>query len=1215
MRSIFFPILNFEFLYHLRRPTFWLVSSLFFIIALTDVIANASGGNAFFYINSPSQIYQTTIWYNIFGILAASAFVAETFVRDSNYRMESLILTTPIKKGNYLGTRFIAAFIITLLAFSSYLLGMSLGTFVPGLSPFAIGAFRPEAYLVSYLLFTVPNLFVVSAIAFALASKTRSMVITYAGAIILIMFYLASLMMIGTEVINFEQYSLWSLLDPFGSHALHEATLTWTVEQSNTLMPALSSTLIWNRLVWIGLSLVTIAWSYASYGMKLLGAGKQGGGGAGEQGSSGGSPRRRKTQGNVHQGRGAGEQRGRGHSPISSIQHNPIKQWLHRSWFETQTILQGKAFIILTLFGLGNLIMTALGTRTYHYSYPSTDILIRAANIYLEFILFAIIVVYAAELIWRDRNLRLQEVIDATPVSNGVLMLSKLTALFVMITINLLLAMAVMVAYQAAKGYYDFEFPLYFKMLFVEHAPYFYLTAVLALFAQVITRQKYAGMGLAIAISLSKIPLDALRWYHNLYRINATNDIEYSPMNGYGRLLTGHLCYVLYWSFFAGILMTIAYIIWLRGTDSSNFRQHWARSWQVADSKIKTMLATLVVMFAGVGAWIFYNTNILNVYQPIGTQEISSAIERNFKRYENLPMPVVTNTKVDIKLYPEEGYFMANGEYTLKNNTNSSITEIHLLTLINLKLDKVNYPGATLRAAYPDWGYYIYDLATPLKPGESQTMQFVTSTAKPRGFRNQVDGDDVYMIYPNEVVGNGTNLYSPFILPYIGYTKMAEHKKAWLRHKLGLPPLETRVLAHDNPKGLSKGFSFNHLGWGNTNVTVSTSKEQIPVSTGKLIRRWTENNRPYAHYQSTTPDKGKFTIFSADYEIHKNNNYPVPIEIYYHPNHEYNVKLMAETAGQALEFYEKTFGKYPFEQIRIVECAYYDEQLFYEAGTIGIPEFLVWKNQPQGQGKENVIYWVSYLLAKSWWEDQIMAADVAGSLTISEALSSYASLLYQRSRTSQEEQRFAKKIQMKYFFRQLSKIDFQEPALNDVYKEVPIARDKGGMILEQIEDLIGQENLIGAIKEFLAKNRYQAPPYSTIIDLQNTILSEASEKERSIIKELFDKVITYQVGITDAVYQTLADDKYKTTLDIEGQKIYTMDLGKQEITDLNLPVTIVLQNKNGQEIYRQKHQIENQQVSLELITDKLPTTAAIDPDYILPSAFLQDNFKTIRSQN
>ena len=1203
MKSVFIPIFNFEINYHLRRPTFWLVGALFFTIAITDVISNASGGNAFFYINSPSQIFQTTIWYTIFGILAVSAFVAETFVRDSNYRMESLILTTSIAKWNYLITRFVAAFAIALLAFSGYLFGMILATFLPGLNPFAIGAFRPEAYAVSYLIFTIPNLFIVSAIAFLIAAKTRSLVITYAGAIVLVMVYLASLMMVGTEVINFEQYSLWAILDPFGFHALQEATSTWTVEQHNTLMPALTPLLIGNRLFWIGLSFVAIAWSYASYRMKLVDFGKR--------------ERRNSPKGLA----GASGIEKLGNWGIRELgsgdvlpQHDSIKQWLYRSWFETLTVLKGKAFVLLTICGLASLIMTALGTRTYHYSYPSTDLLVHAANIYLEYILFAIIIVYAAELIWRDRNLRLQEVIDATPVSNGVLIFAKLTALFVVITINLLLAMAIMVAYQAAKGYYDFEFPLYFKMLFIEHAPYFYLTAVLAIFTQVITGRKYAGMGLAIALSLSKIPLDALGWYHNLYRLNQTNDIEYSLLNGYGRLLNGHLWYVIYWGLFAAILMMLAYIVWLRGTEIGV--KYWARSWKLASRKVKTVLASLVVLFVGVGSWIFYNTNILNSYQPPGKQETAAEIERRFKQYENLPMPVVTETKLEIELFPEEGYFFALGEYNLKNNTNSPITEIHLLTFINLKLNNVNYPGATLREAHPEWGYYIYDLKDPLLPGASQTMQFMTSVGKPQGFRNQVDSDDIYMVYPNDVVGNGTNLYSPFILPFVGYTKMVEQKKSWLRYKLGLPSLDSRVLPHDDPVGLNQGFLLTHLGWGKTDITIGTSKDQIPVSTGQLVKRWIERrekiDRNYAQYQSTQPDKGKFTIYSANYEVQTNNDYRVPIEIYYYPQHNYNIQLIAETAGQALEFYETTFGEYPFEQIRIVETAYYDEQLFYEAGTIGIPEFLVWKNQAVGQGKENVIDWVTYLLAQSWWEDRIMAADVAGAMTIREALSSYSSMLYQRSRRTKKEQRFAKRQQMQYFFRGLGKIDFKEPALTNVYNEFPIARDKGGMIFEQVEDIIGQKALITAIREFLEENSYQAPPYATVIDLLDKILAQAKECDRPLIAELFNKVVTYQVGISDAVYQPISDNKYQVTLNIEAQKIYTEELGKQEITSLDLPVTIVLEDEKGNEIYRAKHRVDGQQAVVELVVDRVPYRSAIDPDYVLPSAFLQDNFKQVR---
>lgn len=85
----------------------------------------------------------------------------------------------------------------------------------------------------------------------------------------------------------------------------------------------------------------------------------------------------------------------------------------------------------------------------------------------------------------------------------------------------------------------------------------------------------------------------------------------------------------------------------------------------------------MVVLFVGVGIWIFYNTNIVNAYQPPGKQEPAAEPERRFKQYENLPMPVVTGTKVDVELYPEKGYFIANGEYSLRNNTDLPITEIH----------------------------------------------------------------------------------------------------------------------------------------------------------------------------------------------------------------------------------------------------------------------------------------------------------------------------------------------------------------------------------------------------------------------------------------------------------------------------------------------------------------------------------------------------------
>ncbi|MEL7227090.1 MAG: peptidase, partial [Cyanobacteria bacterium J06576_12] len=408
------------------------------------------------------------------------------------------------------------------------------------------------------------------------------------------------------------------------------------------------------------------------------------------------------------------------------------------------------------------------------------------------------------------------------------------------------------------------------------------------------------------------------------------------------------------------------------------------------------------------------------------------------------------------------------------------------------------------------------------------------------GFQNQVDSDDVYMIYPNDVVDNGTNLYSPFILPFVGYTKMVEHKKAWQRAKLDLPPLDERMRSHDDPAGLNQAMMLTHLVWGTTDVTIGTASDQTAVSAGQLVDQWTKNGRNYFQYKSGPQSRGKFTVYSGRYNVHKNDSYRVPIEIYYHPQHTDNIELIVEQIRQALAFYEETFGPYPFEQVRVTEFVYYDGMIFSEGGTLGIPEVLVWKSQAEGLGKENITDWITYLLAQSWWEDQLIAADVAGSMTVREALSTYASNLYMRSQRTPAQQNLAQKQRLRDFFRSLGKLDFQEPPLTDIYNELPIARHKGALVLELIEDQIGQDAVLKGINQFLSDYRYQGPPYATVLDLRDAIAAQASTAtEQSTIRDLFAQVLTYQVGLADATYALRDDGKYEISLTLEAQKLET----------------------------------------------------------------------------
>ncbi|MEO1299220.1 MAG: peptidase, partial [Cyanobacteria bacterium J06636_16] len=261
---------------------------------------------------------------------------------------------------------------------------------------------------------------------------------------------------------------------------------------------------------------------------------------------------------------------------------------------------------------------------------------------------------------------------------------------------------------------------------------------------------------------------------------------------------------------------------------------------------------------------------------------------------------------------------------------------------------------------------------------------------------------------------------------------------------------------------------------------------------------------------------------------------------------------------------------------------------------------------------EALIDWVSYLLAQSWWEDQLIAADVAGGMTIREALSAYASELYQRSRRTPEEQRLAKQQWMRDYFRQLGKIDFQEPPLVDIYNELPIARHKGGMILELIEQQIGQEAMLTAIRNFLEEYRYQPAPYATVLDLRDVIVAQAPADQRAAIEELFAQVVTFQVGLTDAVFEPLANGDYRIQLQVDAQKLYTTQLGQQTAAVLDLPLTISLRNEAGEVIHEEERYLQDAQATVELVVSERPVSASVDGDYALPSSFLQDNTKRVR---
>ena len=111
----------FEFRYQLRQPAFWVIFGIFFLLAFGAMASEniTIGGGGAENFNSPYRVMQTLLVMSLFGIFIVTAFVSNIVLRDFDTKCAEIIFSTRIRKHEYLIGRFIGAFAVAYLAYSS----------------------------------------------------------------------------------------------------------------------------------------------------------------------------------------------------------------------------------------------------------------------------------------------------------------------------------------------------------------------------------------------------------------------------------------------------------------------------------------------------------------------------------------------------------------------------------------------------------------------------------------------------------------------------------------------------------------------------------------------------------------------------------------------------------------------------------------------------------------------------------------------------------------------------------------------------------------------------------------------------------------------------------------------------------------------------------------------------------------------------------------
>ena len=1196
--SILFGVTRFEIRYQLKNPVFWVAIAVFFLLGfgLTASENVSIGTPGAVNENSPFAIAVATTLLTLFYLFIVTAFVANAIVRDDSSGFAPIVRATSVTKTQIVLGRFLGGLIVAWLGYLAVPLGMAIGSSMPWVDPETVGPQKIAYYAWNFAIFALPNVFLTSAILFALATVLRSMMASYIGAVVLMMGYLVTISVAGQ---NIEYREVFARFEPLGNGALREATRYWTQSEMDSRLVDLSGLLLFNRLFAIALAVGFLALTLWRFSMTERAPSKR--------------RLRRLARRAAADAKVAAVPALLDGSRVTARDARPSRlvQFIARLRIEIRQVLTSPGLIVLGLFAIANAGAGLwLGQSTYGTSdHPTLAATIGTIRGTFSAILVMIAAFYGGELVWRERDRKLNELLDSTPVPSWVMTVPKILAIFVVLLVVNLAALVTGLLYQLIEGAPQLGLAQYVGWFIVPAAIDGLLIAVLAVVFQVLSPNKYVGWGLIFVWFVGSIFLSNMGYANPLYTYAASPSVPLSDFNGAGSFWKGALTLQFYWACFALILAVIAHLLWPRGTDLG-LKVRLARAVRERPLAPLAIVGVAAVAMVATGAYAYHNIKTLNRYETSDEAEKHSAdLERKYLRYEGMPRPVVTRVVLDAELFPSERRLLVNGRYDLRNDTAAPIRDVHIRTgERDSNWLKLELGGARLVSNDARFGYRIYRFDAPLAPGATTTLAF-TSRIWRRGFRAGSPATDV--------IENGTFARNDQFAPTIGMSRQGLLGDRAKRRRQGLPA-ELRTAKLEDRSATAR----NYIGtdWVQSDITLTTDAGQTPIAPGNRVSDVTRGSRRSARFVSPAPILNFFSIQSADYQVATRVHNGVELSVYRQRGHDWNLPKMLGAMGTSLDYYRTNFGPYQFDYARIVEFPGYASFAQAFAGTMPYSETAGFNaNTSDPEKIDFTSYVVAHEMAHQYWGHQVVGADMQGGTMSSETLAQYSALMVMKKMYGPDQIRRFLKYELDGYLSGRKGEAVTELPLYRVENQGYVHYRKGSLAMFLLQERLGEAAVNRALARFVAKFRFKGAPYLRSTDLIAEFRQEAKTPEQQqLITDLFERITLYDLKLTDAATRRDATG-WTTTLTVAADKYYATGKGAETKTKLAEPIEVGLfVARPGLGTFAAKDVVVMRREPLRSGVQKItlhskakPTFAGVDPYNFYVDRNSDDNVKDV----
>ncbi len=984
------------------------------------------------YLNSPYTIGFMTGMLSLAVIFFATVYALQLLFKDQDSKFDCILFSFPFSKTTYLKGKFTAYFLQTFLSFSFMMTGFLIGQIMRSGSEMQ-KTFTIMYYLYPVVIFGLINSLLVCSFLFLISCTVKKKLLVVVGGLLLYVLYMIILLfsnspfMAGSLPQSLETQQFSALIDPFGLSAYFMEARDLTAHQKNIQMVPITGYLLFNRLLFLCISAGFFILSLRLFSFSNT------------------SGRKVKTS-----------------AMIQPLTETDVSEYslaytgfgrnaslrAIRSFVKTDLTYLLKsvavpAVCILLLFSVGMEMYAEIekGIRLPQ-KYAGSGLM--AATISENFHLLGLLIAayFLNDIHWRSQSSGFYLIENSTFFSRN-----RLTGHFISISLLLFFFTGILIlqgmVFQAFYRYFHIDWNAYLGVFLFNTIPLILFSGLVLLINDRIPHQ-FMALGISVlAVFVLSGPVSGKVISYPLFRIFSDFKGGYSDFNGYG----------LYAKAFAQRLLFgvgIISILWL-----------FNRVIKSQKIPVTASVVSALLLIAG----IFAGISFMEGYIPKDEDRAlsnSAEYEKNYRKYENLPQPDITDITTAIKLDPSENAYQIIGKYTLTNQTHQPIAKILINFNEDLKLESAVLASGT-ETVNIHKNITEISLQHALQPGQTAYMNFILSY---KWFA--VNGHQTF----NAIIREGSFMRISRYYPTVGYQKDYEIQDLKQRDHFRLGKL-SELKEPEAPEVVKKDFI-------NLDMTVSTDGDQTAIGTGDLVQKWTKSGRNYFRYKACQIPF-RFAVSSAGYEIKSECYQGITINIFYHKKHFENVDHLLENAKLTLDYCQQNFGKYPFATINFAEISSYTKGFAATAypSAVFMPEDMIFHANIQADKKQDVINELAgHELSHLWWgNSQINPDDRKGSVMLTETLAMYTEMMLYKKMHGREKMMERIKVHQQIYD--------NEKGLSEnvpIYKatgDVPhISYSKGAAAMVELSNLIGEDKVNTALKNFLHNNQYPRKPTS-----------------------------------------------------------------------------------------------------------------------------------------